>query len=82
MQLFTVAMNMSLTMSKQMYQRHVISVRKVCSWSNTECSLIWQKAPKTVYCGRDSIETAVAMAVSNGKTTLASVLKELGILPG
>jgi len=47
-------------------------------------SLIWQKVPKTVFCGRDAIETAVAMAVSiynDGKTTLTSVLKELGIVP-
>lgn len=53
--------------------------------SESSNSLIWQKATKTVFRGRYVIETAVAMAVSvynDGKTTLTSVLKELGILPG
>lgn len=55
--------------------------------SESSNSLIWQKAPKTVFCGRDAIKTTVPMAVSiynynDGKTMLTSVLKELGILPG
>ena len=52
-----------------------------------ECfnSTIWERAPKTVYCGLDTLELAVYDAVANynyDRKATIDILKHLNIIPG
>ena len=48
-------------------------------------STIWERAPKTVYCGLDMLELAVYDAVANynyGRKATIDILKNVNIIPG
>lgn len=47
--------------------------------------LIWQRCPKTVYCGRKNLEVGVASAVcamNDGKDAIKYILKRMSLKPG
>ena len=47
-------------------------------------SVVWKYCPKEVFLGRDSVETACALAVStfnDGASSLSEVAKRLGVTP-
>ena len=48
-------------------------------------STIWERTPKTVYCGLDTLELAVYDAVANynyGRKATIDILKNVNIIPG